>query len=192
MDIFYAAKITYRIIKKLGEGAAGTVYLVEDGQENSLVAKEVDFSAFSDDKKGAEELFEKEAYFMSLFDHNGIPKIIEYFKKENNAYLIMEYVKGHSLEDIIVNKARPFSRKQAVKWTIELTDIMDYLHNSFEKPVVYRDLKPSNIMITSDNEIKLIDFGISRYYNPDKDTDTMRLGTPGYAAPEQFKGRGQS
>ena len=57
----------YRIIKKLGEGAAGTVYLVEDGQENSLVAKEVDFSAFSDDKKGAEELFEKEAYFMSLF-----------------------------------------------------------------------------------------------------------------------------
>ncbi|MEQ8225441.1 MAG: protein kinase, partial [Candidatus Eremiobacterota bacterium] len=74
----------------------------------------------------------------------------------------------------------------------ELADILNYLHNSFHQPIVYRDLKPSNIIIKPDGKPVLVDFGIARYYNPDKEHDTFNYGSPGYAAPEQYKGRGRS
>ena len=75
---------------------------------------------------------------------------------------------------------------------MELAEILDYLHNSFKAPIVYRDLKPANIIITPLGKVKLVDFGIARYYSPDKNTDTFSYGSPGYAAPEQYKGRGQT
>ncbi len=83
----------------------------------------------------------------------------------------------------------PIPVNKALKWTIEIARILDYLHNSFEAPIVYKDLKPSNIIITPEGMPRLIDFGTSRFYNPEKDSDTHRLGTPGYAAPEQYRGQ---
>ncbi len=182
----------YRIKKFLGRGAMGNVYLVEYIKDHrQMVIKEL---VPSPDSKLTEELcheiFFRETEFISKFNHPGLPEMYGAFRDDGYDYIVMEYIKGQTLEEVI--KTHPVPQNKAIKWTIELASILNYLHNAFEQPVVYRDLKPANIIITQQNRVRLIDFGISRYYNPDKDTDTFRLGSPGYAAPEQYKGRGQS
>jgi len=183
----------YRVIKLLGKGSMGNVYLVERVKDDKkFVVKELIFTkALGIEEKTAREIFFREAGFMGKFEHAGIPKIYGVFSQDGKDYLIMDYIEGKSLEDIISSEKK-IPREKAVRWTIELADILDYLHNSFHTPIVYRDLKPSNIIITPDNNATLVDFGIARYYNPDKNTDTFSYGSPGYAAPEQYKGRGQS
>ncbi|MEQ8225692.1 MAG: serine/threonine-protein kinase, partial [Candidatus Eremiobacterota bacterium] len=106
--------------------------------------------------------------------------------------LTMDYIEGKTLEEIINSSWKPVEKNKAITWTIQIAEIIDYLHNSFQKPLVYRDLKPSNIIIKPEEKPVLVDFGIARYYNPDKSSDTFNYGTPGYAAPEQYKGKGQS
>jgi serine/threonine protein kinase len=182
----------YRIKKFLGKGAMGNVYLVEHIKDRrEMVVKEL---VPSPDSKLTEEIcheiFFRESEFISKFNHPGLPEMYGTFRHDGHDYIVMEYIKGQTLEEMI--KKSSIEENKAIRWTVELASILNYLHNSFEKPVVYRDLKPANIMITPQNKVKLIDFGISRYYDPDKDTDTFRLGSPGYAAPEQYKGRGQS
>jgi len=183
----------YRVIKLLGKGSMGNVYLVERVKDDKkFVVKELIFTkALGIEEKTAREIFFREAGFMGKFEHAGIPKIYGVFSQDGKDYLIMDYIEGKSLEDIISSEKK-IPREKAVRWTIELADILDYLHNSFHTPIVYRDLKPSNIIITPEEKVKLVDFGIARYYNPDKNTDTFSYGSPGYAAPEQYKGRGQS
>ena len=183
----------YRVVKELGKGAMGSVYLVEDIRNNMRYAvKKLDINPHSGiEEEKAKAIFFKEVEFISRFDHPGLPKYYENFMEGSSYFVTMEYIKGETLEEII-NRHSSVSEKKAIKWIIKLGKILDYLHNSFEAPIVYRDLKPANIIITDDRSVKLIDFGISRYYNPDKNTDTFRLGSPGYAAPEQYKNQGQS
>ena len=184
----------YRVKKLLGKGGMGNVYLVERIKDKKLfVVKELIFTATPGmDEHTAREIFHREAEFMVRFEHPGIPKMYGIFSNDDKDYLTMDYVEGQTLEEIINSSEKPVEENKAVKWTIELTKITDYLHNHFEKPIVYRDFKPSNIIITPEGNVKLVDFGIARYYNPDKNTDTFSYGSPGYAAPEQYKGRGQS
>ncbi len=184
----------YRVVKLLGKGAMGNVYLVERIEDDRpFVVKELVFTeAAGMDEKTAKEIFRREAEFMRRFKHRGLPGTYGIFSQGENDYLIMDYIEGKTLEKIITSSDKPLPEDRAIGWTIELCEIIDYLHNSFEKPVVYRDLKPSNIIITPSGGVKLVDFGIARYYNPDKNTDTFSYGSPGYAAPEQYKGRGQS
>ncbi len=158
-----------------------------------VVIKELNPSAACfDDPEQAGELFEKEAEFMKRFSHDGIPKIFDFFKENDRDYLVIEYIDGQTLEEILKSNPASVTVEKSISWAIEIADIMDYLHNSFEFPIVYRDIKPANIMITQMGRIKLIDFGIARYYNPDKSVDTFRLGSPGYAPPELYKGIVQS
>ena len=182
----------YRVVRLLGAGSMGNVYLVDHIKDDKkFVIKELLFKEGTGiDKSKARDIFFREAGFMGKFSHRGIPAIYGTFSKEGKDYLIMDYIEGKTLEDII--KAGKVRRGKAIKWTIELAEILDYLHNSFHTPIIYRDLKPSNIIITPEDKPVLVDFGIARYYNPDKNTDTFSYGSPGYAAPEQYKGRGQS
>ena len=159
----------------------------------NLVVKELILNPVTGlDRSNAREIFLKEAEFMKKFDHKGLPKMYDIFCQDDRDYLVMDYIEGKTLEEIINASQEPVNEKKAIKWIIEVSEIIDYLHNSFHSPVVYRDLKPSNIIITPENEPKLVDFGIARYYNPDKDSDTFNYGSPGYAAPEQYRGHGQT
>jgi len=184
----------YRVVRLLGSGAMGNVYLVERIKDDEkFVVKELLFTEKTGmDADTAREIFFREADFMVRFKHCGIPAMHGIFSQASKEYLVMDYVEGRTLEEIITSSPGPLSQEKSIQWTIELAKIMDYLHNSFHKPVVYKDLKPSNIIITPEGYVKLVDFGIARYYNPDKNTDTFSFGSPGYAAPEQYKGKGQS
>jgi len=186
-------KNKYRIIKQIGRGAMGHVYLAKSlDNDREFAVKKLEISCETGlNENMAKEIFSKEVKFLSRFNHRGLPRFQEIFVENNSHYLIMEYIKGKTLEEII-NSGERVEERRAIKWIIEIGEILSYLHNSFEAPIVYRDLKPANIIITPEGMPRLIDFGISRYYNPDKNTDTFRLGSPGYAAPEQYKGRGQS
>ena len=184
----------YIVKKLLGKGAMGSAYLVQRLTDNKeMVVKELNFSSDSGlDGNAAREIFFREAEFMATFNHPGLPKMYGVFIENGNDYLTMDYIKGRTLEQVINTVGKAFSEDRAIRWAIKIADILDYLHNSFSKPIVYKDLKPSNIIIDRDDNPVIIDFGITRYYNPDKDTDTFRLGSPGYAPPEQYKGRGQT
>jgi len=183
----------YNVIKLLGKGAMGHVYLVKRiSDSKEVVLKELMFSSDNIGKDEARELFCREAEIMKNFEHPCLPKMYEVFTWNGYDFIAMEYVKGDTLEELIDDTDKPFSENRAIGWIMDIAEGLDYLHNSFKNPIVYRDIKPSNIIITAQNKARLIDFGIARYYNPDKDTDTLRLGSPGYAAPEQYRGRGQS
>ncbi len=184
----------YRVVRLLGSGAMGNVYLVERiDDDRRFVVKELVFSEKCGiDADTAKEIFFREAEFMVNFNHPGLPKTYGIFTEKELNYLTMDYIEGRTLEEILNGSEKPLSEEKAIKWTVELCEILDYLHNGFKAPVVYRDLKPSNIIITPDDKVKLVDFGIARLYNPDKNTDTFSYGSPGYAAPEQYRGRGQS
>ncbi|MEQ8221534.1 MAG: serine/threonine-protein kinase [Candidatus Eremiobacterota bacterium] len=184
----------YRVVRLLGSGAMGNVYLVERIEDDRrFVIKELIFSkACGIDSEMAKEIFFREAEFMVKFKHPGMPKTYGIFTDKELNYLTMDYIEGKTLEEILNSSEKPLTEEKAIKWIGELCEILDYLHNGFNVPVVYRDLKPSNIIITPDEKVKLVDFGIARLYNPDKNTDTFSYGSPGYAAPEQYRGRGQS
>jgi serine/threonine protein kinase len=102
----------------------------------------------------------------------------------------MEFINGRTLHEMLAESQRPFSESLVIQWAYQLCDVLGYLHNQNPK-IIFRDLKPDNIMITVDNQVKLIDFGIVRFFTPGKKKDTIALGTKGYAAPEQF-GSGQT
>ena len=194
LEIGHILNNIYRVVRLLGKGSMGNVYLVERVEDNKkFVVKELMFSKEASlNPEDAKEIFFREAEFMAEFDHPGIPKIYGAFSQDGRYYLAMDYMEGKTLEEIINSSEGPVDTYLAVKWTVSLCKILYYLHNCFKAPIVYRDLKPSNIIITPEDEVKLVDFGIARYYNPDKNTDTFSYGSPGYAAPEQYKGRGQS
>jgi len=184
----------YIVKRELGRGAMGNVYLVEDLKDKKQYAvKRLELSNKTGlDENKAKDIFFKEVEFISKFDHPGLPRSYGSFIDSSGYFLTMEYIPGKTLEDILDGSSGPVSQDKAIRWVMQIAEVLDYLHNSFNAPIVYRDLKPSNIIITPEGVPRVIDFGIARYFNPDKNTDTFRLGSPGYAAPEQYKNQGQS
>ena len=131
----------YRIKKFLGKGAMGNVYLVEHIKDHrEMVIKEL---VPSPDSKLTEEIcheiFFRESEFISKFNHQGLPEMYGAFREDGHDYIVMEYINGQTLEEVI--KKYSIEENKAIKWTVELASILDYLHNSFEQPVVYRGLK---------------------------------------------------
>ncbi|QAA32969.1 serine/threonine-protein kinase [Clostridium manihotivorum] len=168
----------YKIIKLLGKGGMGTVYLCENIRLNNLWAiKETK----RNDKLDMNLL--SEANILKKLNHPGIPRVVDVFYENDFVYMVEDYVEGQTLFDYI-NSKDISDLEGIVAITLQVCDIIKYLH-SFTPAIIYRDLKPSNIMITKENSINLIDFGISRIYKFDKDTDTVLMGSSGYAAPEQ-------
>ena len=188
MDIIIKNK--YKILKQIGKGGTGNVYLVEEiKNRKKFVLKERLLPEQANlDKYTINEVFFREAEFLCNFELPGIPDIIEVFREKDFVYIAMEYIEGKTLEEIINSSTDPIAEKKAIKWAIEIADILISLDKATDEPLVYRDLKPSNIIITPEEKAILIDFGTIRYYSPEKYTDTFRLGSPGYAAPEQYEG----
>ncbi len=167
----------------------GAVYLVEDQRLNG---KEWAMKQMSDagitnppDRQRAIEAFQKEAELLARLEHANLPTVIDFLSQGNNHYLVMDYIEGDTLEVLLTRQRKPFSEAEVLGWARQLCNVLSYLHSQ-TPPVIFRDLKPSNIMLMPTGQIRLIDFGIARLFRSSKSGDTAKLGTPGYAAPEQF------
>lgn len=181
----------YKIVKILGHGGMGAVYLGEDQRlPTKWAIKEMKKEGLSEEEKTeAAELFQTEARLLSELRHRNLPRIVDFFEQNEQLYLVMDFVEGQTLEQRMKDGG-PIPLKFALEMSLQIADVLDYLH-SREEPIVFRDFKPGNVMLTPNDEVKLIDFGIARVFKKEASTDTKALGTPGYAAPEQY-GKGQS
>ena len=185
----------YRVVRALGKGGMGAVYLVEDEKlyGKQWAVKEL-LERFVDAQDRAESVaqFQHEARILVGLRHPNLPQIVDAFEEEGRHYLVMEFVEGETLEELMEKAAEGIiPEEQALGWAKQVCDVLDYLH-SHDPPVIFRDLKPGNIMVTPEGQVKLIDFGVARLFDPSKGTDTLKMGTVGYAPPEQYAGQGQT
>ncbi|MEI2691331.1 MAG: serine/threonine-protein kinase [Anaerolineae bacterium] len=127
---------------------------------------------------------------LACLNHPNLPKVSDYFTEHGKHYIVMEFVEGQTLEDYLSRRGGSVSEAEARGWAAQLCDVLGYLHRQ-QPPVIFRDLKPANVMLTPQGQLKLIDFGIARFFKAGKPGDTLVMGTPGYAAPEQH-GQGQT
>ncbi len=181
----------YRLERVLGEGAMGRVYLARDTKERGSVwaVKEVDYSALPiDEFAEARRAFQREALLLQGLRHPSLPLVVDHFQEEDRDYLVMERVEGPTLEELLKGRSQPLSEQRVVSVGLALAETLHYLHHR-RPPVLYRDLKPANVMVALTGGIKLIDFGIARSAHPAKAGDTTAYGTPGFAPPEQYQGR---
>jgi tetratricopeptide (TPR) repeat protein len=184
----------YQLLSCIGQGGMGAVYKAADTRFNNrpVAIKEMSTSGLPAARlQEAEEAFEREAHLLADLLHPNLPRIYEHFAENDRSYLVMDFIDGQTLEEYLTkigDKSLPV--EQVVKWAEQLCDVLNYLH-SHQPPIVFRDLKPANVMIGDSGHIYLIDFGIARIFKPGKQHDTVALGSPGYAAPEQY-GKAQS
>jgi serine/threonine protein kinase len=139
-----------------------------------------------DSKKLAIENFEREAHILATLTHPAIPKIFDFFSDENSSYLVLEYVPGKDLELLLEETEGFLPIYRVVEWAIEVCDVLDYLHNHKPETIIFRDIKPSNIMINEHGHVVLVDFGIAKLFKSGQ-KGTM-IGTEGYSPPEQYRG----
>jgi serine/threonine-protein kinase len=188
-------KKRYEILGILGKGGMGCVYKVLDRQQGGrvLAIKELRPGKLSEEKsREALIQFQTEAQILARLTHPNLPKVYDYFSLPGAHYIVMEYVSGSTLEQVLsARRGKPVDERLALSWALQICRAMHFLSVQRPRPIVFRDLKPANIMISRDNRIKLIDFGIARFFKEDKQEDTYVYGTPGYAAPEQY-GTGQT
>lgn len=174
----------YEILKQIGQGGMSVVYVAMDLRLNKQWAvKEIK----NDGTKNVKMLLkglETEANILAKVDHPVLPRIVDIIEKDEKIYVIMDYIEGKPLNIVLDSKGAQ-SQERVVEWARQLCSALNYLH-SLKPPIIYRDMKPSNIMLKPDGTIKLIDFGIAKEYKSGKRADTSALGTRGYAAPEQF------
>ena len=178
----------YEIQRLIGKGGMSRVFMAVDLQLNNKLwaVKEVDRHAKDPAGRPIEQALAKEAQILSRLDH---PKIVSIVDTETTAdfiYVVMDFVEGESL-DKIVRREGPQTEENVQRWMLEICDVLGYLHAQ-DPPIVYRDMKPNNIMLHPDGYVKLIDFGVVREYKDADDVkqDTIAFGTQGYAPPEQY------
>jgi len=179
----------YFIVSKVGAGGFGSVYKARDIQSGDrLVAiKEVCLQGLHPQAMlEATTAFQREVSVLSQLDHPHLPRVYEHFQTPGHWYLVMDFIAGETLEQY--QSKTPNGRlllSEVLDIGIQLCLVLDYLHSQ-QPPIVFRDLKPANIMRTSTGQLYLIDFGIARYFKPGQAKDTVALGSLGYAAPEQY------
>lgn len=181
----------YRIESVLGRGGMGAVYLARmENLGDKLVAVKEMRARASDTAKAVEQ-FRKEATFLANLDHPNLVKVSDFFVEGRRHYLVMQYVQGPTLEQLSRVSSYPLAQTQVLGWAEQLCSVLDYLHNC-SPPILFRDLKPSNIMLDGEKRIRLIDFGIARVAQPGQETSTFLqgVGSPGYAPLEQYGGQG--
>lgn len=176
----------YKILNIVGKGGMSVVYLAMNEKVNKQWAiKEIikkDYRDFDVDKKEIE--------MMKRLKHPNLPAIVDVIEQKDSLLIVMDYIEGRSLEDIVLEYG-PQNEKSVIRWAKQLCDVLNYLHTCIP-PIIYRDMKPANVMLKPDGNVMLIDFGAAREYKPKNLKDTVLLGTRGYAAPEQYRSDGQS
>lgn len=180
----------YKILGVVGGGGQGSVYQARDlnfPDVRKLVAVKEMLNPATDPNLRASTLrtFQREANILATLSHPAIPKIFDFFDRNDRAYLVMEFITGNDLE-VLLGKTKELPVDKIVEWAIDLCDVLGYLHSHQPEPIIFRDMKPSNVMIDSLGKVRLIDFGIAKTFVPNV-KHTM-IGTEGYSAPEQYKG----
>lgn len=181
----------YKILSEVGHGGMSVVYLAINERANKTWAvKEVRKDGVCDFEAVKQGLV-VETDMLKKLNHPYLPSIIDVIDTEDSFLIVMDYIEGKSLQSVLKNGgAQP--QDLVIKWAIQLCDVLGYLH-SREPAIIYRDMKPANVMLKPNGDITLIDFGTAREFkNRTMVEDTTCLGTRGYAAPEQFGGRGQT
>lgn len=180
----------YKLVRKVGKGASATVYLAQDIKLNRVCAvKMINKNTYAN-KVAAQESLD-EVNKMKLLAHISIPQLYDIYDDDERLCIVMEFIEGQNLSDIIKTQKNPLDEYTIVSWAKQLCRVLFYLH-TLKPPRIFRDLKPSNIILQPNGVIKLIDFGTMKNYDESRTEDTVNLGTKGYAAPEQFGGRGQT
>jgi len=178
----------YRLMKRIGEGGFGAVYQAEDSElgNRRVAIKEMSQHGLSPEElQEATEAFRREALLLAGLSHPSLPRIHEHFSEEGHWYLVMEFIEGETLESHVAKRGGRLSVAKTLELSIKLCNVLEYLHTR-QPPIVFRDLKPGNVMLTPEGQVFLIDFGIARNFTPGKTHDTIAFGSPGYAAPEQY------
>jgi tRNA A-37 threonylcarbamoyl transferase component Bud32 len=178
----------YIILKVIGKGGMGAVYQARDMKRQGAVCaiKEMSLSMVPPEEQAlAIKNFRIEAKMLSVLGHPYLPAFTHFFAENQRYFLVMEFIDGATLEDLLERNRGPFPERRVLSWAEQLCDVLEYLHSQ-NPPIIFRDMKPGNVMLTRQGHIKLIDFGIARFFRPTHETDTQLLGTPGYAPPEQY------
>ena len=181
----------YTVDRVLGRGGMSTVYRAYDTHfSNRVVAvKEmVDSFATPAERAEAERDFLREADLLAALRHPAIPAVFDRFSQNSRHYLVMECIEGENLEAALGTRSQPYPEAQVRGWAIELCALLAYLHEQ-TPPVIFRDLKPGNILLDSRGRLRLVDFGIARFFRQTQTSDTTALGTSGYASPEHYTGQ---
>src|ERR1019366_7830720 len=179
----------YRVMKPLGGGGMKLVYLAEDlrlAARPCALAEMVDSFTSPDTQKQAVAAFQREADMLAQLSNEHIPRVFDRFSDQNHHYLVMEFIDGITLEQKLKDAGGKLPEDAVIEVAMQVLDTLEYLHN-LEPPVIYRDLKPSNVMLTPSGQAKLIDFGIARLFQPL--SNATMIGTQGYAPPEQYRGK---
>jgi serine/threonine-protein kinase len=185
----------YIILRRVGRGGMGAVYQAADARipGKTWAVKEMSDAAITNplDKQQAHAAFRQEALMLASLDHINLPKVTDHFTEGGKQYLVMDFIKGETLASRLEQEeGGPLPLDEVLGWAEQLCDVLEYLH-SRHPPVVFRDLKPGNVMVTPTGVVKLIDFGIARIFKRGQAADTAYFGTAGYAPREQY-GKGQT
>ena len=130
--------------------------------------------------------FEREANLLATLHHPAIPTILDYFSQGDRSYLVMEFVRGENLEQILQARGGPLAEEQVINWGIELCDVLEFLHAHQPEAIIFRDMKPANVMVNAHNRLNLVDFGIAKHFQTG--IRGTQVGTEGYSPPEQYRG----
>jgi len=184
----------YRVVGTLGMGGFSSVYQARDMRFPNVTKlcaiKEMMISAPDPQMRELTiKSFEREASMLAMLDHPAIPDVSDYFTEGDRSYLVLELIRGKDLEVWLEDQDDFLDEKTALDWALQLCDALDHLHSQKPQPIVFRDLKPSNIMIDHYNHIRLIDFGIAKVFETGN-RGTM-IGTEGYSPPEQYRGQAE-
>ncbi len=178
----------YEIIKKIGEGGMSTVYLAVDLRlKKRWAVKEIRKCGSGKDDEIVVNSLLTETEIMKRLDHPALPRIVDIIEESENLMVVMDYIEGESFDRIVAERG-PLPERLVLNWAKQICDALMYLH-SRKPPIIYRDMKPSNVMLGPEGNIKIIDFGIAREYKEKSHMDTTVLGTRGYASPEHYGSR---
>ncbi len=185
----------YRVVEQIGQGGMGAVYLAEDlhlkGKTSAL--KEIDYPADADPKVQAElrDQFHREAIALANLDHAHLPKVFDYFSQDGRDYLVMDFIAGPNLKELLDEarkKGEPLPESEVLEWADQICAALIYLHGQ-SPPIIHRDIKPANVKLAPGNVVKVVDFGLVKFFDttdPKTITLLQALGTPSYAPLEQY------
>ncbi len=178
----------YEVLREIGRGGMSVVYLAMDTHLNKQWAvKEIRKKGSGKNDEIVVNSLLAEANLMKRLDHPALPRIVDIIDNGVTIYVVMDYIEGESL-DKIINEYGAQPEEKVINWAMQIADALSYLHGQ-KPPIIYRDMKPANVMLKPEGNIKIIDFGIAREYKEQNLADTTVLGTKGYAPPEQYSGQ---